>query len=144
MFNFNTPERIFIAKLSSWLSNATSKCSGEMYAERVRFATEAAQILAKLDSEIERNVYLGEVSRMTGVEEEAIRSEIRKLMQKEDEAFQKEAEKQRQQNWKNYTAEGRKVEKGLIEAQRNLLYYASQHQGVHDTLKTILDKVNFE
>ena len=44
---------------------------------RVRFATEAAEILAKLDSEIERNVYLGEVSRVTGVEEEAIRSEIR-------------------------------------------------------------------
>ncbi len=60
---------------------------------RVRFATEAAEILSKLDSEIERNVYLGEVSRVTGVEEEAIRREIQKLMRKEDEAFRKEAEK---------------------------------------------------
>ena len=110
---------------------------------RVRFATEAAEILSKLDSEIERNVYLGEVSRVTGVEEEAIRSEIRKLMQKEDEAFQKEAEKQRQQNFKNYTAEGRKVEKGLIEAQRNLLYYSAQHQGVHETLRQILAEDDF-
>ena len=109
---------------------------------RVRFATEAAETLAKLDSEIERNVYLGEVSRVTGVEEEAIRSEIRKLMRKEDEAFQKEAEK-RQQNLKNYTAEGRKVEKGLIEAQRNLLYYAAQHQGVYDILKGILEEDDF-
>ena len=109
---------------------------------RVRFATEAAQTLAKLDSEIERNVYLGEVSRVTGVEEEAIRSEIRKLMRKEDETFQKEAER-RQQNLKNYTAEGRKVEKGLIEAQRNLLYYAAQHQGVYDILKTILTEDDF-
>ena len=67
---------------------------------RVRFATEAAEILAKLDSEIERNVYLGEVSRVTGVEEEAIRSEIRKLVQKEDAAYQRETEK-RQQNLKN-------------------------------------------
>ena len=110
---------------------------------RVRFATEAAEILSKLDSEIERNVYLGEVSRVTGVEEEAIRSEIRKLMQKDDEAFRKEAEKQRQQNWKNYTAEGRKVEKGLIEAQRNLLYYAAQQQRVYDILKTILEEDDF-
>ena len=110
---------------------------------RVRFATEAAEILSKLDSEIERNVYLGEVSRVTGVEEEAIRSEIRKLMQKEDEAFQKEAEKQRQQNFRNYTAEGRKVEKGLIEAQRNLLYYSAQHQGVHETLRKILAEDDF-
>ena len=110
---------------------------------RVRFATEAAEILSKLDSEIERNVYLGEVSRVTGVEEEAIRSEIRKLMQKEDEAFQKEAEKQRQQNFRNYTAEGRKVDKGLIEAQRNLLYYSAQHQGVHETLRKILAEDDF-
>ena len=109
---------------------------------RVRFATEAAETLAKLDSEIERNVYLGEVSRVTGVEEEAIRKEIQKLMRKEDEAFAREAEK-RQQNLKNYTAEGRKVEKGLIEAQRNLLYYASQHQGVHEILKGILEEDDF-
>lgn len=109
---------------------------------RVRFATEAAETLAKLDSEIERNVYLGEVSRVTGVEEEAIRKEIQKLMRKEEEAFQKEAEK-RQQNLKNYTAEGRKVEKGLIEAQRNLLYYAAQHQGVHEILKGILEEDDF-
>jgi len=109
---------------------------------RVRFATEAAEILSKLDSEIERNVYLGEVSRVTGVEEEAIRSEIRKLMRKEDEAFAKEAER-RQQNLKNYTAEGRKVEKGLIEAQRNLLYYASQNQGVYETLRKVLEEDDF-
>ena len=109
---------------------------------RVRFATEAAEILAKLDSEIERNVYLGEVSRVTGVEEEAIGSEIRKLMRKEDEAFAKEAER-RQQNLKNYVVEGRKVEKGLLEAQRSLLYYAAQHQGVYETLETHLEEDDF-
>ncbi|MBR5122437.1 MAG: DNA primase [Anaerotignum sp.] len=54
---------------------------------RVRFATEAAETLAKLDSEIERNVYLGEVSRVTGVEEKAIRAEIDKLLRKEDEDY---------------------------------------------------------
>ena len=109
---------------------------------RVRFATEAAEILAKLDSEIERNVYLGEVSRVTGVEEEAIRSEIRKLVQKEDAAYQREAEK-RQQNLKNYTPEGRRKDKGLLEAQRSLLYYAAQHQGIYDTLKEILEEDDF-
>ncbi|MBQ2879379.1 MAG: hypothetical protein IJE27_01675, partial [Anaerotignum sp.] len=109
---------------------------------RVRFATEAAETLAKLDSEIERNVYLGEVSRVTGVEEEAIRSEIRKLMRKEEEAFEKEAER-RQQNLKNYTAEGRKAEKGLIEAQRSLLYYASWQQDVYDILRRYLEEDDF-
>ncbi len=109
---------------------------------RVRFATEAAEILAKLDSEIERNVYLGEVSRMTGVEEEAIRSEISKLMRKDEEAFRKETEK-RQQNLKSYRRMEGKTEKGLIEAQRNLLYYSARQQGVYDTLKGILEAEDF-
>lgn len=109
---------------------------------RVRFATEAAGVLAKLDSEIERNVYLGEVSRMTGVEEGAIRSEIGKLMRKDEETFQREAQR-RQQNLKTYGGAGRRTEKGLLEAQRSLLYYCAQHQGVYDTLKTVLEADDF-
>lgn len=109
---------------------------------RVRFATEAAEILAKLDSEIERNVYLGEVSRVTGVEEDAIRSEIGKLMRKEEAGFRMEAER-RQQRQAAYPLAERKIEKGLAEAQRSLLYYCAQHQGVYDTLKTILQEGDF-
>lgn len=109
---------------------------------RVRFATEAAEILAKLDSEIERNVYLGEVSRVTGVEERAIRTEIDKLLRKEEDAFRREAEK-RQQSLKSYVPNGTKAEKGLLEAQRNLLYYAARHQGVYEILKDILDDDDF-
>ncbi len=109
---------------------------------RVRFATEAAEILAKLDSEIERNVYLGEVSRVTGVEEDAIRSEIGKLMRKEEAGFQMEAER-RQQRRAAYPLADRRIEKGLAEAQRSLLYYCAQHQGVYDTLKTIIQEDDF-
>ncbi|MDO4531740.1 MAG: DNA primase, partial [Bacillota bacterium] len=109
---------------------------------RVRFATEAAQILSRLDSEIERNVYLSEVSRVTGVEENAIRSEIDKLMRKEEDAFRLEAEK-RQQNLKSYTVEGRRVEKGLLEAQRSLLYYAAQQHGIYEILKDHLAEDDF-
>ena len=76
------------------------------------------------------------------MEEEAIRSEIRKLVQKEDAAYQREAEK-RQQNLKNYTPEGRRKDKGLLEAQRSLLYYAAQHKGIYDTLKEILEEDDF-
>ena len=69
---------------------------------RVRFATEAAQILTKLESDIERDVYTAEVSRMTGVEESAIQNEIRKLRRKEDEAFQQEAQKRQVQMQRQY------------------------------------------
>lgn len=110
--------------------------------QRVRFAQEAAEILAKPESEIERSVYLAEVSRITGVEEEAIRREIEKLMRKEDEAFRRDAEK-RQQSLRSYQPEERKAEKGLMEAQRNLLYYAAQQQTIFEALRSILEPEDF-
>ena len=109
---------------------------------RVRFAAAAAQILAKPESEIERSVYLSEVSRMTGVEEEAIRSEIAKLVHKNEEDFRREAEK-RQQNLKGWQPERSRAEKGLLEAQRNLLYYCAKHQGIYDILKPLLTAEDF-
>ena len=109
---------------------------------RVRFAAEAAQILAKPESEIERSVYLSEVSRMTGVEEEAIRSEIAKLVHKNEEDFRREAEK-RQQNLKGWQPAQSRAEKGLLEAQRNLLYYCAKHQGIYDILKPMLTAEDF-
>lgn len=110
--------------------------------QRVRFAQEAAAILAKPESEIERSVYLAEVSRMTGVEESAIRREMEKLTRKEEEAFRKDAER-RQQNLRGYQPEERKAEKGLMEAQRNLLYYAAQQQTIFEALRGILEPEDF-
>lgn len=108
----------------------------------MRFAQEAAAILAKPESEIERSVYLAEVSRMTGVEESAIRREMEKLTRKEEEAFRKDAER-RQQNLRGYQPEERKAEKGLMEAQRNLLYYAAQQQTIFEALRGILEPEDF-
>ncbi|WP_312044763.1 hypothetical protein, partial [Anaerotignum sp.] len=109
---------------------------------RVRFATEAADILSKLDNAIERNVYAGEVSRMTGVEEGAIRSEIDKRVQKEDMAFQNEAEKRRQLNQKASNVVHHK-EKGLMEAQRSILYYCASEQKIYEKLVSVLEKEDF-
>ncbi len=109
---------------------------------RVRFATEAADILSKLDNAIERNVYAGEVSRMTGVEEGAIRSEIDKRVQKEDMAFQKEAEKRRQMNQKASNVEHHR-ERGLMEAQRSILYYCASEQKIYEKLVSVLEKEDF-
>ena len=109
---------------------------------RVRFATEAAEILSKLDSEIERNVYLGEVSRLTGVEERAIRTEVDKLVRKEDALFEKEAQKRRQQTTQVFI--GRNVEeKGLIDAQRTLLYYSANQERVFQRLVGVMTAEEF-
>lgn len=111
---------------------------------RVRFATEAAQILARLESDIERNVYLGEVSRSTGVEEDAIRSEVRKLMRKEEAAQRRETARvpvSRQSG--NGPRLPKRAEKGLLEAQRNLLFLCAQYQGVQEKLRDVLEAADF-
>lgn len=109
---------------------------------KVRFANEAADILSKLDNEIERNVYAGEVSRITGVEEEAIRSEIKKRVQKDEDAFQKETIQRQQRNQKAYVAQ-RGQDKGLMEAQRSLLYFSASNQKVYDKLKEVIEDGDF-
>ncbi|MBM6829899.1 DNA primase [Anaerotignum lactatifermentans] len=114
----------------------------ELAEHRVRFATEAAQALTKLDNEIERDVYTAEISRMTGVEEGAIKNEIRKLLRKEDAAFQKEAEQKRLQAKRQYGA-GRQEEKGLLEAQKNLLYLCAGHGHIYEVLQELLEDDDF-
>lgn len=109
---------------------------------KVRFANEAADVLSKLDNEIERNVYAGEVSRMTGVEESAIRNEIKKRVDKEEQSFQAEAEKRRREATKPASVSLKK-DKALIEAQRSLLFYCAAEQSIYNSLKEILQPSDF-
>lgn len=109
---------------------------------KIRFATEAAEVLSKLDNAIERNVYAGEVSRITGVEEAAIRSEIDKRVQKEDAAFQRETEKRHTLNQKPATLTQHRV-RGLLEAQRSLLYFCAADEKVYERLRDILEQDDF-
>lgn len=109
---------------------------------RVRFATEAAQILARLESDIERNVYLGEVSRATGVEEDAIRSEIHKLTRKEEAAVRRE-NPARQPGPQGGARMPQRKEKGILEAQRNLLFACAQYKGVDEKLRDVLEEADF-
>ena len=109
---------------------------------KVRFATQAAEILAKLDSEIERNVYTAEVSRMTGVEESALQNEIQKRMRQADESFAQEAQRRRIQRQRQY-GEVEKEEAGVIDAQKSLLYFSASHQHIYEILQNILTPEDF-
>lgn len=109
---------------------------------RVRFATEAAAVLSKLDSDIERNVYTAQVSRMTGVEESALQSEIKKQRQKEEFDFQREAEQRRMRLQRQY-GQAEQEEKGVLEAQKIVLYFSANHQHIYQILQQVLSKEDF-
>lgn len=109
---------------------------------KVRFATQAAEILAKLDNEIERNVYTAEVSRMTGVEESALQNEIQKRMRQADQSFAQEAQRRRIQRQRQYGGV-EKEEAGVMDAQKSLLYFSASHQHIYEILQNILTPQDF-
>lgn len=79
---------------------------------------------------------------MTGVEESAIQNEIRKLRRKEDEAFQQEAQKRQIQMQRQYGGR-EKEDKGLLDAQKSLLYFSASHRHIYEILQKVLDKDDF-
>ncbi len=106
---------------------------------RVRFTVEAAQALAQIENEIERNVFVGEVARLSGVDTAAISREIEKLRQKED------------TDSRPLLHEGRAFakkeipysEKGLLEAQKDILLYCADHKEGYLKMREILTAEDF-
>ena len=110
---------------------------------RVRFTTEAAETLAKLESDIERDVYTGEVARMTGIEEKAIKNEIRKIREKDEAVFTKEAESKRLQRYTDGKIKSVQKSKGILEAQRDILFLGASNLKIYEKLKQVIKPMDF-
>lgn len=110
---------------------------------RVRFTTEAAEALAKLENDIERNVYTGEVARMTGIDEDAIKNEIRKIREKDEAVFTQNAEKKRLQNYTGGTISSVQKSKGILEAQRDILFLCASNLQIYEKLKQVIRPEDF-
>ncbi len=104
---------------------------------RVLFTTEAAKVLSALDNDIERDVYVKEVAKMTDISSEAIENEIRKIRNKADEIFQAEADKKRLKIYRDTSVSVRKS-KGISEAQRDILYLCATDLAVYRKVKEYL------
>ncbi len=102
--------------------------------EKIQFVSEAAAILAKLDSAIERSVYVKEVSRMTDVEESAIHEELKKIVKKDEVEYYKKIEKQERKAMK--ISLSTKKDKGILEAQRGILYFCATYSDVYYAVKS--------
>ncbi len=110
---------------------------------KVAFTTEAAKILSRLDSDIERDVYLGQVAHMTNIEESAIRSEIEKMRMQQENDFSQEAQKKRIQKYTEESSAEFYRSKGILEAQRSILSLWMAHKWIYDKMKNILMPEDF-
>ncbi|MGE4214398.1 MAG: DNA primase, partial [Anaerotignaceae bacterium] len=112
--------------------------------QKMLFTKEAAQMLAKLDSPIERDVYAKEISAQTGIAEDAIVGEILKIKGIDDAHFAKEAEKKRVRMYTDKTV-GEEIikSKGLYEAQRNIIFICATKKEIYDKIKLHLNPQDF-
>lgn len=111
---------------------------------RVIFTTEAAKVLSKVDSEIERDVYVKEISGYTNISQDAIKKEILKIINKEENSFRLEAEKNRIRQYSGENS-GKSISKstGILKSQKNILYLCSKNENVCKRVSEILKPVEF-
>lgn len=111
--------------------------------QKVEFTTKTANILAKLDNDIERNVYTNEIANMTGISQQAIENEIVKIVKKENELFAQNAQQKRKtqyyQNNKNLITKS----SGIFAAQRDILFLCASNIQIYNKVKTILSAEDF-
>lgn len=111
---------------------------------KVAFTKEAAALLAKLPSAIERDGYTKDIAAKTGIDTAAIQAEIAKIAREDQTAFEKEAEKKRLRLYQGKTqVEARKDAKGVQEAQSVLLTAALNYPHLCQRLQEVLPETDY-
>lgn len=123
-------------------------CAGKNYNlenadHRVRFAEEAAKILADVVNDIERDVYTKETAAVCGIDEAALRSRISRIRDASESEFLMEAEKKRKRVYSD--KESRDIRpKGITEAQKTILSMAVENDKVLKAVFSVLKAEEFE
>ena len=111
--------------------------------QKVEFTTKTANILSKLDNDIERNVYTNEISNMTGISQQAIENEIVKIIKKENEMFTQNAQQKRKTQYYQNNKDLITKSSGTFAAQRDILFLCASNIQFFNKIKTILSAEDF-
>jgi DNA primase len=96
---------------------------------RIDFTVAAAKLLSKLPGEIERDVYIAETSKITGISQAAIKAEISKQSQ----ALPNQSFKRRFENKPGRSS------KGLTEAKKSVIFYAATDRKLLRAIRTLIE-----
>lgn len=110
---------------------------------RVRFAEEAARVLADVSNDIERDVYTKETAAVCGIDEAALRSRVKKIMDATEGEFLREAEKKRKRVYSESKSRDTRL-KGMDEAQRRVLSMSAENGRVLRAVFSVLRPEEFE
>ena len=100
----------------------------DIMAERVKFTAEAAKLIAKVDSAVERDAFIQDVAGRTGISAQAISADIEKTMDRSVRAARPRVLEQRA-----------KTDKGVFDAKCGLIYLAALNPAVCGALAGVLN-----
>lgn len=125
-----------------------AKYNLENLEEKIQFTKEVANILAKLNSSIEIEVYSEQIAEETGVSKQSILEEIKKLRairQKENRKINKSSfsTNESENNLKSSSQQKADEKDGLYKAQLNLLRLISQNETIYQKIKDYLSFSEF-
>lgn len=110
---------------------------------KVIFTTEAAKILSKVENSIERDAYAKEISDYTGIAYDAVLNEISKILTGREKTFEEETRKKLIKQYSNNTLYQSPLFKGIIIAQKNLIYICIVNKSVWEKIKTVITPNEF-
>ncbi len=112
--------------------------------QKMTFTKEAAKIISKIESPIERDIYTKEISKDTDVSEEAVKSEILAIRGEHEKQFFQKAEKNRISFYdKNNYVSNSVSSKGVMEAQRNVIFICATKNEVYQKIKSYITAQDF-
>jgi len=111
------------------IENISKKFDFQKAEEKISFAMEVSKILSSIQSEIELDVYISHVSKLTGISQIAIKSELNKHNGKVVKTS----------NAKNLKLKKKDIkDKGLYEAKKNILYVVATNFIMYKKIKNYL------
>ncbi len=111
--------------------------------QKVAFTTQAAEILAGVENDIEKAVYAQEISHMTGIAQNAIESETKKIQQKQENTFYESAEQKRQKSFQQQHSQKMTASKGILQAQRDILFLCASNVRIYEKMKEVFFAEDF-
>ena len=121
------------------LKCAKKKYNMEDVSQRVYFTQEASELISKMESPVERDVYTKKIANETGISIGAVEKEVIKITDEAQKEFLKQANRNRIRNYSMESADEHiKNSKGVSQAQRNVIYLCMNNKNVYEKVKAIL------
>ncbi|NLK21438.1 MAG: DNA primase [Epulopiscium sp.] len=126
-----------------------TKYNTEDTEQKIQFTKEVAKIISKLDNSIERDAYLQEITKDTGISTKAITDEVnnnRKILKNEKLNIYRKPQgvkTESKNNVKSQRGRGSGETNGLYKAQLNILHIISSNPSIYQKIKPHLSYFDF-